>query len=521
MSEENRTTKKGANETAPVRRWRRRLVPTAVGLAIAAVLMMPWSASVGNYGVLIALPDQEAIIRATESATLVALRAQPGDRLAGGAVVEQMGNLELEERIVEAQTELARANADFERLTGELRAREEAVSRAGFQLQQRQIEYDEIEAERRQIAERRRFESSGPGLVSVSTSRSGESEARYPAALAALQAEVEAYRAQVEEADAHRFRALKLYADGIAARSELDSAEARAATLAEALAAARERLGAALIEHRRKQAGTTTEVNVARSDLSAERMQIARLGGELAGMRELVATLESRRDLLLRKRSQLDLIATRGGTVFGEDLQRMVGQFFQKGQEICRIADTRQLLLRIQVPEREMGGVRVGNPVKLKTRAFPDRVFRGVVSKIGGESETDSYGQATYRVELTIENGDGSLRPGMTAFARIDFDRRLIAAIVPQGQTGPEAGVVDVMIQASSGFSHLASFRAINLSRSLRAMIPTGVLPRTTGMRVWPHSAINSTTSSIEASSATVTAGELMISLAFMFFEVS
>jgi multidrug resistance efflux pump len=251
-----------------------------------------------------------------------------------------------------------------------------------------------------------------------------------PAALAVLEAEVDARRAEVDEATSQRARVRQLQAQGIMPRSELDAAEARAATLAGTLAAARERLDAALIEHRRKHVSTTTEVNVARSDLSAERMQIAKLGGELAGMRELIRTLESRRDLLGRKRSQFELVTPRAGAIFGEELPRMAGQYFQKGAEICRIADTRQLLLRIQVPEREIGDVRAGHPVRLKTRTFPDRVFHGVVSKIGGESEQDQYGQATYRVELTIENGEGLLRPGMTAFARIDFDRRMVGSIL-------------------------------------------------------------------------------------------
>jgi multidrug efflux pump subunit AcrA (membrane-fusion protein) len=88
------------------------------------------------------------------------------------------------------------------------------------------------------------------------------------------------------------------------------------------------------------------------------------------------------------------------------------------------------LLLRIQVPEREIGDVRVGCPVRLKTRSFPDAVFHGVVSNIGGESEKDQYGQGAYRVELTVENPVAMLRPGMTAFARIDFGRQMIGRIL-------------------------------------------------------------------------------------------
>lgn len=108
----------------------------------------------------------------------------------------------------------------------------------------------------------------------------------------------------------------------------------------------------------------------------------------------------------------------------------MTGRFFQKGEAICRVADTRQLLLRLQVPEREIGDARLGHPVRLKIRSFPARLFSGVVSKISGESELDENRQATYRVELTIENNEGSLRPGMTAFARIEFGQAMIGRIL-------------------------------------------------------------------------------------------
>ena len=159
-------------------------------------------------------------------------------------------------------------------------------------------------------------------------------------------------------------------------------------------------------------------------------MQIEKLSGELRALGGLTNSLGERRNLLERKRAQFELITPLAGVVFGEDLPRVVGQYFQKGAEICRIADTRRLILRIQVPEREIGDVQVGYSVRLKARAFPDRVFHGVVSKIGGESERDENQQATYRVELTIENSESLLRPGMTAFARIDFGRRMIGQIL-------------------------------------------------------------------------------------------
>jgi hypothetical protein len=419
--------------------WRRSLVPLSLALLIVVGLLTPWGASVGEYGTLVATPGREAIIRAPESATLLALNAQPGAWLAAGASIGRMGNFDLEEQIVQAQSELARANADYGRLEGEWRARGESAARVELQLRQRQADFEEINGERQQIERRRIAETAGGQAQFVRISAApplGANEPAehtipsYPAALAVLQAEADSYRAQWTEACAQRDRARQLQSQGIMPRSELDAAETRAATLASALAAARERLEAALIEHRRKHATSATEMNVARADLGAERLQIEKLFEELKSTHEIIAALQQRRELLRRKQAQFELVTPRAGAVFGEDLPRLVGKYFQKGDEICRVADTGELSLRVNAPEREIGDVRVGNAVRLKTRAFPDRVFRGVVSRIGGESETDAQGQATYRVELTIENREGLLRPGMTAFARIDFGRRPVGLIL-------------------------------------------------------------------------------------------
>lgn len=86
-------------------------------------------------------------------------------------------------------------------------------------------------------------------------------------------------------------------------------------------------------------------MQVARSDAGAAALQVEKLSGELRSVREVTRAIEARRDLLLRKRAQFELVTPRAGAVYGEDLPRLVGQRFQKGVEICRVADTRQLLV--------------------------------------------------------------------------------------------------------------------------------------------------------------------------------
>jgi multidrug resistance efflux pump len=424
-------------------RWRRRLVPLAIALFIVLILCMPWNASVGAYGALIAVPGQEAIIRAPESAKLTELRVRPGDLIAAGAELGRMSDLELEEQLAHAQVDLDRANADRDRLLGELRAREESIARAELNLRQRRRDYDESESERRQIEEHERAEPNTLKYLTASISPTASAAAgpagggrpdaaavTYPAAVAVLQSEADLRQARFSEAALQLDRTRRLYAQGLAPRSELEKAETVASTLAIEGAAARQRLEAFLIEHRRRHASLATEMQLARSDVGAERLQSLKLTGELSAVSVLISTLTDRRDLLRRRLAQFEIVTPRPGAVFGEELPRLVGQYFPKGAEICRVADTRQLLARIQASEREIGDVRVGLPVRLKVGAYPDHVFRGKVAKIGGESETDQNNQVIYRVELVIENPDDLLRPGMTAFARIDFGRRMIGGIL-------------------------------------------------------------------------------------------
>lgn len=426
-------------------RWRRRLVPLTISLFISLILCLPWNASVGAYGALIAVPGQEAIIRAPESATLIELRVRPGDLTAAGAVIGRMSDIGLEEQLAHAQVELDRTNTDRDRLLGEVRAREESIARAEVNLRQRQRDYAESDSERRQIEERERSEPNRPNLQYLTASvvptappaagpagarRPGAPAVAYPAAIAVLQSEADLRHARLSEASLHLDRTRRLHAQGIAPRSELERAETSASTLAIELTATRQRLEASLIEHRRRHAGLATEMQLARSDAGTERLQTAKLNGELLAVSALISTLTERRDLLRRRLAQFELVTPRTGAVFGEELPRLVGQYFPKGAEICRVADTRQLLARIQASERVIGDVRAGHPVRLKVGAYPDQVFRGRVAKIGGESETDQNNQAVFRVELVVENTDDLLRPGMTAFARIDFGRRMIGAIL-------------------------------------------------------------------------------------------
>jgi len=330
-----------------------------------------------------------------------------------------MGNLDMDEQIAQVRAELARVSGDIDRFTGELRVQREATAVAEWQLAQRRREFNDVDREEAQI--RSRYQA-------VPLARASQSQpVTLPPALAALESEVDQLQARLFDANAQRERARNLWNQNILPRSELDTVESRALALSAQLASARDRLSAALVDHERRHASAGTELNVAGTQLSASQAQSASWNLQLEASQRLRASLGERFGLLERKRAQFSIAAPRQGTLFGEELPRMLGQYFAKGAEICRVADINELQVRVRIAEQELSDIREGQPVRVKARSFPDRTFQGRVSRIGGESETSDDGQLFYRVEFTIRNEDNLLRPGMTVFTRADFGRRSVA----------------------------------------------------------------------------------------------
>jgi multidrug resistance efflux pump len=255
------------------------------------------------------------------------------------------------------------------------------------------------------------------------TSKSGQTSAEFPAAIAAFEAKADMRRAKLAEAQNKLQRSRRLFSEGILSRSDLETASAEVSTLESDWAEARQQLQTALVDHARRLGTVETDMKISSSSAKVSRAQSANVEAQLKATRLVSASLREQLAILERKREQFSLFAPLSGTVLGEDVPRMAGQYFLKGAEICRIVDTRELLAIIQVPERHIGDIRIGASVRVKPRAFPDKVFHGVVSRIGNQSELDENRQVTYRVELSVRNDRDLLRPGMTIFARIDFGR--------------------------------------------------------------------------------------------------
>ena len=89
---------------------------------------------------------------------------------------------------------------------------------------------------------------------------------------------------------------------------------------------------------------------------------------------------------------------------------------------IAEIADLKDLEVRVDVDEVDIGKVKVGQEAIISVDAYPDKVFKGVVKEIAIMTSSRREVGITYRVKAHIENPDKILKLGMTA--NVDFIMR-------------------------------------------------------------------------------------------------
>ena len=104
--------------------------------------------------------------------------------------------------------------------------------------------------------------------------------------------------------------------------------------------------------------------------------------------------------------------------------QFSVTTMFQLAEDLSRMK------LQVNIDEADVGQVREGQTVAFSVDAFPGRKFPGVITQLRYQSTTTNN-VVTYLAEITVDNGQRLLRPGMTATAEITVKSVKKALLVP------------------------------------------------------------------------------------------
>ncbi len=124
-----------------------------------------------------------------------------------------------------------------------------------------------------------------------------------------------------------------------------------------------------------------------------------------------------------------------------------VGQFVDPGTPVVRITQIKPLDLVFSLPEKNVPKVQVGQKVRATTAGCAV-AFEGVVAAVDPAIDPVSR---TARVQASIPNEAGTLRPGMSADVTLEFETVPDALVVPQEALIREGGKLRVAVAKEDG----------------------------------------------------------------------
>lgn len=218
-----------------------------------------------------------------------------------------------------------------------------------------------------------------------------------------------------------------------------DELDRNVAEAQRAVAAAQEDLNNAKVALAAAQAAPTTDSDgsTGPSDANANANAVStaqrNLASAQAALEQATAKAAERTVKAPSSGSIVELNAKVGATVTGG---MIMGESDTSGGKQCmQIADLSKMKVTVQVGEKDIAKIAVGQSANVTYPAFPDIVSQGTVTAIASvansESGSGSGGSVTFNVDILIEAPDSRLKPGMTAEVSVVTEKLDDVVMVP------------------------------------------------------------------------------------------
>jgi HlyD family secretion protein len=229
------------------------------------------------------------------------------------------------------------------------------------------------------------------------------------------QANIEHAKADLEQKKLDWDRAQSLYKDGIMAKQDYDAKKAAYDT-------------------------DMASVDQAVAQLNQAKAQTDSLRGHLQMQ---VATLRGNQNALdlTMATAPFDGIVTNLPVREGETV--VPGIQDTNGSVLMTLADMSVVTAEVKVDETDIVNIQLGQPAEVTVDALPGKVYKGRVTLVGDQALLRSTGVATsqsttgteeakdFKVVVTLDNPDSSLRPGLSTTAKITTAKKSSVLSLP------------------------------------------------------------------------------------------
>ena len=190
---------------------------------------------------------------------------------------------------------------------------------------------------------------------------------------------------------------------------------------------------------------------IARAELDTAVSQLAVAEGRY---QDAIEEVRNRQAVMVQRRSELEIARQQlADTVITSpfdgavsERQASVGQYLPAGAPVVTLVRTDPLRLRLAVPEREAGLVRIGQSVDLTVEGDPNK-YQGRVARL---SPSIAENNRTLMIEAEVPNLRSNLRPGSFAKADILVEAGQRIVTVPLNAIVTFAGIEKVLTVAKN-----------------------------------------------------------------------
>jgi membrane fusion protein (multidrug efflux system) len=106
-----------------------------------------------------------------------------------------------------------------------------------------------------------------------------------------------------------------------------------------------------------------------------------------------------------------------------------IGQFLPKGSEVVSLQALDPIYVDFSLPQQRLDEIKEGLKVEVTTDAYPDAKFEGKVTAVNPDIDPTTR---NVRVQATLNNADGRLRPGMFASVDLVLNEKNKLVVIPQ-----------------------------------------------------------------------------------------